>query len=185
MSRIAVVTGASAGLGRAITRALAGRGWDLGLIARGDDGLKGAVDDAHAAGVRAIVLPADVADPLAVENAAAIVAAELGPIDAWVNCAMVAVFGRFVDVPIEDFHRVTDVTYHGYVHGTRAALRHMRPRGRGVIVQVGSALAYRGIPLQSAYCGAKHAIQGSPTRCEPSCSTSGAASRSARSTSRR
>jgi short-subunit dehydrogenase len=157
---VAVVTGASAGVGRATVRALAERGWLLGLLARGEDGLKAAADEAERAGVRSVVLPVDVSDGDAVASAADAFEGELGPIDAWVNCAMTAVFGRFVDMPLEDFRRVTEVTYLGYVHGTRAALDRMRPRNRGVIVQVGSALAYRGIPLQSAYCGAKHAIQG-------------------------
>jgi NAD(P)-dependent dehydrogenase (short-subunit alcohol dehydrogenase family) len=158
--RVAVITGASAGVGRATARALAERGWSLGLLARGEDGLKAAADEAARVGVRALVLPVDVSDADAVAAAADTVERELGPIDAWVNCAMTAVFGRFVDVPLEDFRRVTEVTYLGYVHGTRAALDRMRPRNRGVVVQVGSALAYRGIPLQAAYCGAKHAIQG-------------------------
>jgi NAD(P)-dependent dehydrogenase (short-subunit alcohol dehydrogenase family) len=122
--------------------------------------LKAAADEAERAGVRAVVVPVDVADGEAVASAADAVERELGPIDAWVNCAMVSVFGRFVDIPPADFRRVTEVTYLGYVHGTRTALEKMLPRDRGVIVQVGSALAYRGIPLQSAYCGAKHAIQG-------------------------
>jgi short-subunit dehydrogenase len=158
--RVAVVTGASAGVGRATARALAERGWSLGLLARGEDGLKAAADEAERAGVRALVLPIDVSDAGAVASAADAVEEELGPIDAWVNCAMASVFGCFVDVPLEDFRRVTEVTYLGYVHGTRAALDRMRPRDRGVIVQVGSALAYRSIPLQAAYCGAKHAVQG-------------------------
>jgi NAD(P)-dependent dehydrogenase (short-subunit alcohol dehydrogenase family) len=157
---VAVVTGASAGVGRATARALAERGWSLGLLARGEEGLKATADEAERAGVRALVLPVDVSDGDAVASAAGAVERELGPIEAWVNCAMTAVFGRFVDVPLADFRRVTEVTYLGYVNGTRAALERMRPRDRGVIVQVGSALAYRGIPLQSAYCGAKHAVQG-------------------------
>jgi short-subunit dehydrogenase len=157
---VAVVTGASAGVGRATARALAERGWSLGLLARGEDGLKSAADEVERAGVRALVLPVDVSNGDAVASAADAVERELGPIDAWVNCAMTAVFGRFVDVPLEDYRRVTGVTYLGYVHGTRAALDRMCPRNRGVIVQVGSALAYRGIPLQAAYCGAKHAVQG-------------------------
>jgi NAD(P)-dependent dehydrogenase (short-subunit alcohol dehydrogenase family) len=157
---IAVVTGASAGVGRATVRALAERGWSLGLLARGEDGLKSAADEAERAGARALVLPVDVSDAAAVSDAASAVERDLGPIDAWVNNAMTTVFGPFVDVPPEDFRRVTEVTYLGYVHGTRAALDRMRPRNRGVIVQVGSALAYRSIPLQAAYCGAKHAIQG-------------------------
>jgi NAD(P)-dependent dehydrogenase (short-subunit alcohol dehydrogenase family) len=158
--RVAVVTGASAGVGRATARALAERGWSLGVLARGEDGLKVAADEAEGAGVRALILPVDVSDADAVASAADAVERDLGPIDAWVNCAMTAVFGLFSAVPLEDFRRVTEVTYLGYVHGTRAALDRMRPRDRGVIVQVGSALAYRGIPLQAAYCGAKHAIHG-------------------------
>jgi NAD(P)-dependent dehydrogenase (short-subunit alcohol dehydrogenase family) len=158
--RVAVVTGASAGVGRAVVRELARRGWDVGLLARGEDGLKAAVEEAEALGARAFAVPADVADATAVDEAASAVEETLGPIDAWVNDAMAGVFGAFLDVPPEDFRRVTEVTYLGYVNGTRAALSRMLPRDRGVIVQVGSALAYRGIPLQSAYCGAKHAIQG-------------------------
>jgi NAD(P)-dependent dehydrogenase (short-subunit alcohol dehydrogenase family) len=141
-------------------RALARRGWSVGLIARGEDGLKAAVEEAQGEGVQALAVPIDVVDPEAVDRAAAVVEDELGPIDAWVNDAMTAVFGEFTDVPAGDFRRVTEVTYLGYVNGTRAALARMLPRNHGVIVQVGSALAYRGIPLQSAYCGAKHAIQG-------------------------
>lgn len=158
--RVAIVTGASAGVGRATARALAGRGWSLGLLARGDDGLNSAVEEAEAFGVRALALPVDVADAEAVALAAGTVERELGPIDAWVNDAMTSVFGSFMSVPLQDFRRVTEVDYFGYVNGTRAALERMLPRDRGVIVQVGSALAYRGIPFQSAYCGAKHAIQG-------------------------
>jgi NAD(P)-dependent dehydrogenase (short-subunit alcohol dehydrogenase family) len=157
---VAVVTGASAGVGRATARAFAARGYALGLVARGREGLDAAVGEARAAGVPAVGVDADVADPDAVEDAASRVEAELGPIDVWVNDAMVSVFGRFWEIAPQDFKRVTEVTYLGYVNGTRAALARMRPRDRGVIVQVGSALAYRGIPLQSAYCGAKHAIQG-------------------------
>ncbi|MGH2637049.1 MAG: SDR family oxidoreductase [Actinomycetota bacterium] len=157
---VVVITGASAGVGRATTRTLARRGWSVALIARGEDGLKAAVVEAEATGGVALALQADVADERGVDDAAATVERELGPIDAWINNAMTSVFGAFVEVPAADFRRVTEVTYLGYVHGTRAALRRMRPRDRGVIVQVGSALAYRGIPLQSAYCGAKHAIRG-------------------------
>jgi NAD(P)-dependent dehydrogenase (short-subunit alcohol dehydrogenase family) len=141
-------------------RSLARRGWDLALIARGDEGLKASAGEAVRLGVRAIALPADVADHRAVDEAADAAVEGFGRIDAWVNDAMTGVFGPFVDVPIEDFRRVVDVTFLGYVHGTRAALRHMLAADRGVIVQVGSALAYRGIPLQSAYCASKHAIQG-------------------------
>jgi short-subunit dehydrogenase len=157
---LAVVTGASAGVGRATIRELARRGWDLGLVARGEERLKAAAREVEEAGRTAAVLRADVADPGAVEEAAAAAEDELGPIELWVNNAMTSVFGPFTEMDPEDFRRVTEVTYLGVVNGTRAALRRMRPRNRGVIVQVGSALAFRGIPLQSAYCGAKHAIQG-------------------------
>ena len=179
---IAVVTGASAGVGRATVRALAERGWSLGLLARGEDRLKSAADEAERAGARALVLPVDVSDTDAVFDAASAVERDLGPIDAWVNNAMATVFGPFVDVPLEDFRRVTEVTYLGYVHGTRAALDRMRPRNRGVIVQVGSALAYRGIPLQAAYCGANMRSRDSPSPSGPSCSTNGAVSESVKCT---
>ncbi|HEV2147076.1 MAG TPA: SDR family oxidoreductase, partial [Longimicrobiaceae bacterium] len=166
--QVVVVTGASAGVGRATVRAFAKRGASIGLIARGLDGLEGARRDVEALGGRALVLPADVADADVVEAAAARVEAELGPIDVWVNNAMTSVFSPIKETTAEEFRRVTEVTYLGYVHGTLSALRRMLPRDRGVIVQVGSALAYRGIPLQAAYCGAKHAIQGfmDSLRCE-------------------
>lgn len=157
---VAIVTGASAGVGRATARALAARGWSLGLLARGIDGLKAAEEEATALGARALAVPTDVADERAVEDAADAVERALGPIDAWVNDAMVGVFGPFLDLTPEDFRRVVDVTFLGTVNGTRSALARMVPRDRGVVVQVGSALAYRGIPLQSAYCASKHAIQG-------------------------
>ena len=155
-----VITGASAGVGRAAARAFADRGAAVALLARGVDGLKAARREIEAAGGRAWDLPCDVADADAVEAAAEEVEAELGPIDVWVNDAMAGVLSTFVDVEPEDFRRVTEVTYLGAVNGTRAALRRMLPRDRGTIVQVGSALAFRGIPLQAAYCGAKHAIEG-------------------------
>src|SRR5687768_16657079 len=155
---IVVVTGASGGVGRAVVRRFAAAGADVGLIARGRAGLQGALGDVEAAGGRGLVLPCDVAEAAEVDAAAMQVERDLGPIDVWINCAMVTVFGEFMAVADHEFRRVTDVTYLGYVNGTRAALRHMRPRDRGVIVQVGSALAYRSIPLQSAYCAAKHAI---------------------------
>jgi NAD(P)-dependent dehydrogenase (short-subunit alcohol dehydrogenase family) len=165
---VVVVTGASAGVGRATVRAFARRGAGIGLIARGGEGLAAAAKEVEAEGGQALVLPLDVSDPDAVEEAAREVERGLGPIDVWVNNAMVSVFAPFDQVAPEEFRRVTEVTYLGVVYGTMAALRRMRPRDRGVIVQVGSALAYRGIPLQSAYCGAKHAINGftESLRCE-------------------
>ncbi|MBX6332312.1 MAG: SDR family oxidoreductase [Gemmatimonadaceae bacterium] len=158
--QVVVVTGASAGLGRAIVRRFAREGAAIGLLARGRDGLEGARADAERLGGRGLVLPTDVADPDAVERAAAAVEAELGPIDVWVNNAMVPVFSPVKLMHPAEYRRVTQVTYLGTVHGTLAALHRMLPRDRGVIVQVSSALAYRSIPLQSAYCAAKHAIIG-------------------------
>jgi NAD(P)-dependent dehydrogenase (short-subunit alcohol dehydrogenase family) len=158
--RVVVVTGASGGIGRACARAFAERGDDVALLARGDAGLEGAADDVRAAGSRALPIAVDVADHEALEDAAAKIEAELGEIDVWVNVAFTSVFARFVDIEPDEYRRVTEVSYLGYANGTRSALRRMLPRDRGTIVQVGSALAYRGIPLQSAYCGAKHAIQG-------------------------
>jgi len=167
-ARVVVITGASAGVGRACARRFAGDGFDVALIARGEAGLEGARRDVEAAGRRALVLPVDVSDNAAVEAAAARVETELGPIDVWVNDAMTTVFGEFEALSAEEFARVTEVCYLGFVNGTRAALQRMRPRNRGTIVQVGSSLAYRAIPLQSAYCGAKHAIRGftDAVRCE-------------------
>lgn len=158
--KVVVVTGASAGVGRAIVRAFAHRGADLGLIARGVDGLNGARREVEEAGGRALVLPLDVSDAAAIERAAEAVERELGPIDVWINDAMVSVFAPVIDITPEEFRRVTEVTYLGYVYGTLAALKRMRLRDEGTIVQIGSALAYRSIPLQSAYCAAKHAIRG-------------------------
>jgi len=168
MGRVVVVTGASAGVGRAVVRAFARDGADIGLLARGVDGLEGARGDVEAAGGRALVLPTDVSDPRQVEAAAERVERELGPIDVWVNNAMVSVFSPVKELKADEVKRVTEVTYLGVVYGTMAALKRMLPRDRGTIVQVGSALAYRGIPLQAAYCGAKHAIQGftESLRCE-------------------
>jgi NAD(P)-dependent dehydrogenase (short-subunit alcohol dehydrogenase family) len=157
---VVVVTGASAGVGRAIVRRFAEQGADVGLLARDTDGLAAAAKEVEAAGGRAVAVPTDVADPSQVEAAAEQVERELGPIEVWVDDAMTSVFAPFTEVEPEEFRRVTEVTYLGYVYGTRVALRRMLPRDHGTIVQVGSALAYRGIPLQSAYCGAKHAIQG-------------------------
>nr|MDQ3957548.1 SDR family oxidoreductase [Actinomycetota bacterium] len=168
MGRVVAITGASAGVGRAAAVAFARAGADVALIARPSDRLEAARREVEATGRRAVAVPADVADPAAVEEAAQDVEDELGPIDVWVNNAMVSVFAPLTHIEAADFRRVTEVTYLGYVYGTMSALRRMLPRDRGSIVQVGSALAYRGIPLQSAYCGAKHAIQGftESVRCE-------------------
>jgi short-subunit dehydrogenase len=157
---VVVVTGASAGVGRAIVRAFAQRRAHIGLLARGTDGLEAARREVEDAGGKALVLKADVADANAVEMAAEAVERELGEIDVWINNAMVSVFSPVKDTPAEEFRRVTEVTYLGYVYGSLAALKRMLPRDRGCIVQVGSALSYRAIPLQSAYCAAKHAIEG-------------------------
>ncbi|HXJ66180.1 MAG TPA: SDR family oxidoreductase [Actinomycetota bacterium] len=158
--KVVVVTGASAGVGRAAAEEFGRRGASVALLARGEEGLQMAAKSVEAAGGRALAVPTDVADAAQVEAAADRVERELGPIEVWVNDAMASVFAPLWEISSEEFRRVTDVTYHGVVYGTMAALRRMRPRGHGAIVQVGSALAYRGIPLQSAYCGAKHAIQG-------------------------
>ena len=165
---VVVITGASAGVGRAVVREFARDRAHIGLIARGIDGLAGARREVEEAGGKALVLPCDVSDAEAVDRAAEQVEREFGPIDVWVNNAMAAVFAPVKELTAADIHRVTEVTYFGYVHGTLAALRYMLPRDRGMIVQVGSALCYRGIPLQAAYCGAKHAIQGftESLRCE-------------------
>jgi NAD(P)-dependent dehydrogenase (short-subunit alcohol dehydrogenase family) len=160
MTRISVVTGASGGIGRATARALAARGDAVALLARGADGLAGAAEDVRRAGGTPLPIEVDMADFAAVDEAAARAEKELGPIDLWVNDAFSSVFAPFREIEMAEFRRVTEVSYLGYVHGTKAALTRMLARDRGVIVQVGSALAYRGIPLQSAYCGAKHAIQG-------------------------
>jgi NAD(P)-dependent dehydrogenase (short-subunit alcohol dehydrogenase family) len=160
MAEVIVVTGASAGLGRAIVERFARDGSSIALIARGRDRLEAARASVEALGGRALVLPLDVADADAVESAAQRVEQELGPIDVWINNAMVSVYSPIKDTPADEFRRVTEVTYLGYVHGTLAALRRMLPRDRGIIIQVGSALAHRSIPLQAAYCASKHAIMG-------------------------
>ena len=159
-AEVVVVTGASAGVGRAAARAFAQRGASVGLLARGRGGLAGTRNEVEAAGGKALVVPTDVSDAGAVEAAAQEVEDQFGPIDVWVNNAMTSVFSPAKEMTPEEFRRVTEVTYLGYVYGTLAALRRMLPRDRGKIIQVGSALAYRGIPLQSAYCASKHAIQG-------------------------
>ena len=157
---VVVITGASAGVGRATARAFGARGARVGLIARGREGLEAAKREIEEAGGQALVLPLDVSDAEAVERAAGQVESTFGPIDIWINNAMLSVFSPVMEMKPEEYKRVTEVTYLGYVYCTLAALRRMKPRDRGSIVQVGSALAYRGIPLQSAYCAAKHAIQG-------------------------
>jgi short-subunit dehydrogenase len=158
--KVVVVTGASAGVGRAVAHAFARRGATVGLIARGRSGLEAAAEEVRALGGTALVLPADVADHDEVDAAAQAVERRAGPIDVWVNDAMATVFAPFAETLPDEFRRATEVTYLGAVHGTMAALRRMVPRDRGVVVQVGSALAYRAIPLQAAYCGAKFAMRG-------------------------
>jgi len=159
-AQVVVVTGASAGVGRAIVHRFARAGWRIGLIARDATALDEVRREVEDMGGTALVAPADVADAQAVFAAADRIASEFGAIDVWINDAMVTVFSPFWNMTPKEFRRVTEVTYLGFVHGTMAALRHMRPVDRGTIIQIGSALAYRGIPLQSAYCGAKHAIRG-------------------------
>jgi NAD(P)-dependent dehydrogenase (short-subunit alcohol dehydrogenase family) len=158
--RVVVVTGSSGGIGRASAIAFGKEGDAVALLARGEAGLAGAAAEVEAAGGRALTISVDVADAEALDAAAERVERELGPIDVWVNVAFTSVFSKFDEIKPDEFKRVTEVTYLGYVYGTMSALKRMRPRNRGTIVHVGSALAYRGIPLQSAYCGAKHAIQG-------------------------
>jgi len=157
---VVVITGASAGIGRATARAFAQRGAYLGLLARGQEGLSGAQQEIEMLGGKALIIPTDVADHQHVEAAAVQIEKEFGPIDIWINNAMVSVLSPIKDMTAEEFRRVTEVTYLGFVHGTLSALRRMIPRNRGVILQVGSALSYRAIPLQSAYCAAKHAVKG-------------------------
>ncbi|MGH9499534.1 MAG: SDR family oxidoreductase [Terriglobales bacterium] len=167
-NEVVVITGASAGLGRATAREFGKHGAMVGLIARGADGLQAAKSEIESAGGKALLLPLDVADPNALDNAAAAVEQQFGPIDIWVNNAMASVFSPVKEMKPEEYKRVTEVTYLGVVYGTLAALKRMLPRDRGAIVQVGSALVYRSIPLQSAYCAAKHAIAGftDSLRCE-------------------
>jgi NAD(P)-dependent dehydrogenase (short-subunit alcohol dehydrogenase family) len=155
-----VVTGGTAGIGRATVREFARKGYDIAILARGRDGLEATRSDVEELGRKALAISTDVADWKAVEAAADQIERELGAIDVWINNAFAGIFSRFMDVTPDEYERVTQVTYLGQVNGTRAALKRMLPRNRGKIVLVGSALAYRGIPLQSAYCGAKHAIQG-------------------------
>jgi NAD(P)-dependent dehydrogenase (short-subunit alcohol dehydrogenase family) len=157
---VVVITGSSAGVGRATARQFARRGDAVALLARGEDALNGAAREVEQDGGRALPIPTDVADAAQVDAAAERATAELGDIDVWVNCAMASVLAPIWEIEPDEFRRVTEATYLGQVHGTMAALKRMRPRDRGAIVQVGSALAYRGIPLQSAYCGAKHAVRG-------------------------
>ena len=168
MSKIAVITGASAGIGRATAIAFARDGWDVALIARGEDGLDSAADEVRSTGRRALVLPLDVADAAALEQAAQTVEDQLGPIDVWVNDAMELVFAPVDEITPDEFRRVTEVNYLGFVNGTLAALKRMKTRDPGVIIQVGSALAYRSIPLQSAYCATSTRSSGftDSLRCE-------------------
>lgn len=158
--KVVVITGASAGLGRAIARRFAQDGAKIGLIARSLEGLQGAKSDVEKLGGEALIIQGDIADPETSEKAAQMVEEEFGEIDIWINNAMVSVFSPIKEMKPEDYRRVTEVTYLGVVYGTLAALERMLPRDRGVIIQIGSALAYRGIPLQSAYCASKHAIKG-------------------------
>ncbi len=160
MPQTIVITGASAGVGRATAHAFAVPGVQIALIARGTTGLQAAAAEVEKRGAKALTVPLDMADPDAVEAAAERVENYFGPIDAWVNCAMTTVFAPFHRITPEEYRRATEVTYLGFVYGTMAALKRMRERNRGTIVQVGSALSYRAVPLQSAYCGAKFAIRG-------------------------
>ena len=168
MTQTVVITGASGGIGRATAQLFGRRGANVALLARGAAGLEGAARDVEAGGGKALALSTDVSDYAAVAAAADQAEEAFGPIDAWINVAFTSVFAPFTEITAEEFKRVTEVSYLGYVHGTMVALAKMRPRDRGAIVQVGSALSQRSIPLQSAYCGAKHAINGftESVRCE-------------------
>ncbi len=168
MSRVVVVTGASAGIGRATVTEFARRGDHVALIARGQTGLDAAAAECQELGAKTLTVPVDVSDAQAVSDAVDRIETELGPIDVWVNVAFTSVFARFDDITPQEYRRATEVSYLGYVYATMAVLPRMKGRGHGTIVQVGSALAYRGIPLQTVYCGAKHAIQGfhEALRCE-------------------
>lgn len=157
---VAVITGASAGVGRAAAIRFAQEGATVALLARGRAGLEAAAKDVESAGGKSLIYEVDVTDVERIESVAQQIVDECGRIDVWVNCAFSSVFAKFMEVEPDEFRRALDVTYMGFVNGTRAALRHMTPRGNGTVVQVGSALAYRGIPLQAGYCAAKHAIQG-------------------------
>jgi len=166
--QVVVVTGASGGIGRATALAFGARGAKVALLARGEEGLAGAARDVEARGGTALPIPADVADSYKVEAAAEKIEQTFGPIDVWVNVAFTSIFSEFKNITPAEYKRVTEVSYLGYVYGTMAALKRMQARDAGTIVHVGSTLAYRGIPLQTAYCGAKHAIQGfhESLRCE-------------------
>lgn len=166
--QVVVVTGASAGLGRSIAHAFAKRGAKVALLARNPEALEACAEECRALGGQGLPIPTDVSDAAAVDAAAERAETELGPIDVWVNNAMVSVFSPVKEMEPADYKRVTDVLYLGFVHGTLAALKRMLPRDRGTIIQIGSALAYRSIPLQSAYCACKHAINGftDSLRCE-------------------
>jgi NAD(P)-dependent dehydrogenase (short-subunit alcohol dehydrogenase family) len=159
-TEVVVITGASAGVGRATAREFGRHGASVALLARGEDGLEGAKREIEAAGGEALAIPTDVADPEAVEEAARRTEERFGPIDVWINDAMTTIFSPFREITAAEYRRATEVTYLGTVYGTMSALKRMLPRNRGTVVQVGSALAFRGIPLQAPYCGAKHAIRG-------------------------
>src|SRR5213596_3422802 len=160
MGDVVVITGASGGIGRATARRFAQDGAKIALLARGEAGLEGIATEIEERGAKAFILPTDVADADQVEAGAQAAESGLGPIDVWINDAMATIYSEFLDIEPDEYRRATDVTYHGMVWGTRAALKRMAERNRGTIVQVGSALAFRGIPLQAPYCGAKHACKG-------------------------